>query len=184
MLCKSGNLCDAGRPQRLRLNVASLLHYFCRPTNGLRFRMARLGERHSVHMALRLRSTDLDAASEAVRHFLDVESLRRMAASPALQQPRYETGLSQFWLHGKTRFSKRCRRLACANGRMSRRMRRPTESLEKISVAKSRTVGLNSESQRRNGRRLILPGCVATTMGSQLCELPGNREFYADRQSP
>ena len=90
--------------------------------------------------------------------FPDFESLRRMAAPPALQRPRYETGLSQLCLHGKIRFSKRCRRLGPANERKPRQTRRPTESLQEISVAKSRTVGLNSESQRPEGRRLNLPG--------------------------
>ncbi len=52
----------------------------------------------------------------------------------------------------------RSRRLAHANGPTARRMRTATESLGGFSAAKSRTAGLNSESRRRRGRRLKLPG--------------------------
>jgi len=63
------------RPLRSRqaataqFEVSSLLHSICRLTKRLRSRMARRRERHAVHMAVRLRSTDPHAASEAVRHF-------------------------------------------------------------------------------------------------------------------
>lgn len=65
-------------------------------------------------------------------------------------------------------FFARPQRLARANEPKSRPKRTASESPGGMSVAKSRTVGLNSESQRRRGRRLFLPGCVDTAMDGRL----------------
>ena len=153
-----GDLCDGmlGRngSAPTRLAAARLLA----DRHRLRSRMVRLRERPAIHMALSPAVRGPRCGFGGGATFPDVESLRRMAASPALQRPRCETGLSQFCLLGKTRYSKRCRRFARANGRKLRRTQTAKESLGGFSVAKSRTVGLNSESQRPEGRRLNIPG--------------------------
>ena len=74
------------------------------------------------------------------------------------QRPSCERGLCYFGDDSYFPLFARPRRLARANGPKSRAMRTASESLGGISVAKSRTVGLNSQSQRPEGRRLFLPG--------------------------
>ena len=88
----------------------------------------------------------------------------RIPRTAPYQRPPCESALCYF---GADRFFPlfaRPRRLARTYGLKSRHMRSASESLGRISAAKSRTVGLNSKSQRRRGRRLNLPGCVDTPM--------------------
>ena len=100
------------------------------------------------------------------------ESHRRIHHAPRHQRPPCESGLCHFSAGRYFPLFARPRRRARANGPKSRRMRTESESLGGISVAKSRTVGFNSESRRRQGQSQILPGCVATAMGCRLCQIP------------
>ena len=74
------------------------------------------------------------------------------------QRPPCESALCHFGADCYFPLFARPRRLAHANGPKSRGMRTASASLGGSSVAKSRTVGLISESQRPEGRRLFLPG--------------------------
>ena len=82
----------------------------------------------------------------------------RIPHAPSHLRPACESDLCHIGADRYFPLFARSRRLAHANGPKSRRMRTTTESLGGISAAKSRTVGLNSESQRPESRRLFLPG--------------------------
>jgi hypothetical protein len=109
------------------------------------------------------------SAARKVRHDLRhtlIQLLIRHAASH--QRPPCESALCHFSADRHFPLFARRQRLARANGPKSRRMRTASESLGGISVAKSRTVGLNSPPRRPTGRRLKLPGCVDTPMDGGL----------------
>ncbi len=76
----------------------------------------------------------------------------------SLLGPRCESGLCYFGDDLDFPLFARLWRLARANGPKSRRIQTARGSLGGISVAKSRTVGVNSAPQRPTGRRLNLPG--------------------------
>ena len=95
-----------------------------------------------------------------------------ISGAASLRRPTCESGLCHFRADRYFPLFARPRRLARANGPKSRHMRTASESLGGISAPKSRTVGLNSVCLRRLGRRLFLPGCVATAMVCRLCQIP------------
>ncbi len=74
------------------------------------------------------------------------------------QRPPCESALCHFSANCYFSLFARPQRLARTNGPKSHLKRAAIESPGGISVAKSRTVGLNSVSLRRRGRRLNLPG--------------------------
>jgi hypothetical protein len=85
-------------------------------------------------------------------------SCNRIARATARQRPPCESRLCHFDDDCYFPLFARPRRLTDANGPKSRHMRTAIESPGGISVAKSRTVGLNSESQRQRGQRQKSPG--------------------------
>ena len=86
------------------------------------------------------------------------ESDNSIAVTVSDQRPPCECALCHFSADRYFPLFARPQRLARANGPTSRPKRTASESPAGISVAKSRTVGLNSESLRRQGRRMNLPG--------------------------
>ena len=91
-------------------------------------------------------------------HGAAIERQNHIRYAASHQRPSCESRLSHFSAHRYYPHSARLRRLARANGPKSRAKRAAIESLGRISVAKSRTVGLNCAAQRPDGRRLFLPG--------------------------
>jgi hypothetical protein len=87
-----------------------------------------------------------------------LESHNRILDAASVLGPRCETGLCHFRDDHYFPLFARLQRLGRANEPKSPDMRTASESLGGISVAKSRTAGLKLAPQRRQGRRLILPG--------------------------
>ena len=116
-------------------------------TRRVALQRVRLSARALTHM--RPQTNEIGAAFER-------QSPIRRAASH--QRPRCESDLSSFRLTPHFPLLAQGRRLARTNAPKSRHSQTASESLGGISFAKSRTVGLYSESQRPSGRRLFLPG--------------------------
>ena len=142
-------------PQPMRSNPSVSRGPFCNPIRGPVPAPFDMLPSKSVRLPARAPTRMLFPTDRICTSF---ESHSRIRHARCHQRPLCESDLCYFSADRYFPLFAGPQRLARGNGPKSRGMRTAIESPGGISVAKSRTVGLNYAPQRRQGRRLNLPG--------------------------